>query len=143
MVSDLKTFTKKGCKIATQKKFIFELVLPYWARFFWYQCFSLRLTVFLPKLPKLQCPNFLDFRNPWEKIFRRSGLRFELLLVKGVKLPRWKKFFTFFIIWSLNLNVFLPPLPEVQCPNYFRFAESLWKNNGKNWSLIWKLFLMV
>ena len=26
--------------------------------------FSLRLPVFLPPLPKVQCPNFLDIRNP-------------------------------------------------------------------------------
>ena len=39
--------------------------------------FSLRLTVFLPPLPKVQCPNFLDFRNPWGKVMERSGLRFE------------------------------------------------------------------
>ena len=39
--------------------------------------FSLRLTVFLPPLPEVQCPNFLDFRNPWGKVMERSGLRFE------------------------------------------------------------------
>ena len=39
--------------------------------------FSLRLTVFLPPLPEVQCPNFLDIRNPWGKVMERSGLRFE------------------------------------------------------------------
>ena len=39
--------------------------------------FSLCLTVFLPPLPKVQCLNFLDIRNPWGKVMERSGLRFE------------------------------------------------------------------
>ena len=34
MVSDLKTFTNERCKIATQKKFVFWQILPYWAWFF-------------------------------------------------------------------------------------------------------------
>ena len=38
---------------------------------------SLRLNVFLHPLPKVQCPNFLDFRNTWGKVMERSGLRFE------------------------------------------------------------------
>ena len=35
------------------------------------------LTVFLPPLPEVQCPNFLDFRNPLGKVMKRSCLRFE------------------------------------------------------------------
>ena len=31
----------------------------------------------LPPLPKVQCPNFLDFRNTWGKVMERNGLRFE------------------------------------------------------------------
>ena len=91
---------------------------------------SLSLTVFLPPLPNVQCPNFLDFWNPWGKIIIINGLRFETkLLIKGVKLPRKKKvcFWANFallsrIFWyrcfSLRLPVFLPPLPEVQYPNF-------------------------
>ena len=29
VVSDLKTFTNKGCKIAAQKRFVFGQILPY------------------------------------------------------------------------------------------------------------------
>ena len=36
-----------------------------------------RLTVFLPPLPEVGCPNFLEIRNPWGKVMERSGLRFE------------------------------------------------------------------
>ena len=39
--------------------------------------FSLRLTVFLPPLPEVQCLKILDIRNPWGKVMKRSGLRFE------------------------------------------------------------------
>ena len=33
-----------------------------------------RLTVFLPPLPKVGCPIFLEIRNPWGKVMERSGL---------------------------------------------------------------------
>ena len=36
-----------------------------------------RLTVFLPPLPEVGCPIFLEIRNPWGKVMERSGLRFE------------------------------------------------------------------
>ena len=39
--------------------------------------FSLRLTVFLPPLPEIKCPIFLEIRNPWGKVMERSGLTFE------------------------------------------------------------------
>ena len=43
---------------------------------FFFIC-SLCLNVFLPPLPKVQCPNFLDIWNYWAKVIKRSGLRFE------------------------------------------------------------------
>ena len=48
----------KGVKWPRKKKNVFGQILPYWAGFFWYWYFSLRLTVFLPPLPEVQCPNF-------------------------------------------------------------------------------------
>ena len=33
--------------------------------------------VFLPPLPEVRCPIFLEIRNPWGKVMERSGLRFE------------------------------------------------------------------
>ena len=36
-----------------------------------------RFTVFLPPLPEVGCPIFLEIRNPWGKKMERSGLRFE------------------------------------------------------------------
>ena len=36
-----------------------------------------RLTVFLPPLPEVGCPIFLEIRNPWEKVMERSGVTFK------------------------------------------------------------------
>ena len=36
-----------------------------------------RLNVFLPPLPEVRCPKFLQILNPWGKLIERSGLRFE------------------------------------------------------------------
>ena len=36
-----------------------------------------RLMVFLPPLPEIRCPIFLEIRNPWGKVMERSGLRLE------------------------------------------------------------------
>ncbi len=36
-----------------------------------------RLTVFLPLLPEVGCQIFLEIRNSWGKVMRRSGLPFE------------------------------------------------------------------
>ena len=36
-----------------------------------------RLNVFLPPVPKIWCPIFLEIQNPWRKVMERSGLRFE------------------------------------------------------------------
>ena len=34
-----------------------------------------RLSVFLPPLPEVGCPLFLEIRSPWGKVMERSGLR--------------------------------------------------------------------
>ena len=54
------------------------------------------LNVFLPPLPKVGCPNFLEIWNPWGKVIKRNGLRLKknFFLIKGVKLPQF--FFLFF-----------------------------------------------
>ena len=36
-----------------------------------------RLNVFLPPLPRIRYPKFLEIRNPWEEEMKRSGLSFE------------------------------------------------------------------
>ena len=44
-----------------------------------------RLNVFLPPLPKVEFPIFLEIRNPWGKVMERSCLRFENYCLKIVK----------------------------------------------------------
>ena len=36
-----------------------------------------RLNIFLPPLPKIGYPIFLEIQNPWGRVMERSGLRFE------------------------------------------------------------------
>ena len=50
-----------------------------------------RLTVFLPPLPEVGCPIFLEIRNPWGKVVERSGLTFEHFCLEVVQNRRAKK----------------------------------------------------
>ena len=43
-----------------------------------------RLNGFLPPLPEVGCPIFLEIRNPWGKVMERSGLTFENFCLKVV-----------------------------------------------------------
>ena len=74
MFSDLKTFTNKGCKIAAEYFFKFFALLR---KIFLVLVFLVRFTVFLPLLPNVQCPNFIDCLNPLGKLLVRIGLIFE------------------------------------------------------------------
>ena len=66
-----------------------------WANAFYklkcpYVCLSVcsllryRLTVFLPPLPEVGCPIFLEIRNSWGKVMKRSVLRFEIFCLEVV-----------------------------------------------------------
>ena len=73
--------------------------------------------VFLPPLPEVRCPIFLEIRNLWGKVMERNGLRYEHFCLKFFCSA--KKSFFFSLIFSLlryPLTVFLPPLPKVGCP---------------------------
>ena len=50
-----------------------------------------RLNVFLPPLPEVGCPKFLEIRNTWGKVMERSGLRFEHFSQKWSKIAAQKK----------------------------------------------------
>ena len=52
-----------------------------------------RLTVFLPPLPKVGCPIFLEIQNPWGKVIERSGLTFEHFCLEVVLNRHAKKSF--------------------------------------------------
>ena len=49
-----------------------------------YSLLRYRLNVFLPPLPEVGCPIFLEIRNPWGKVMERSGLRYEGFCLKIV-----------------------------------------------------------
>ena len=98
------------------------------------------LNVFLPQLPKDGCQNFLEIWISWGKVVERNGLRFENVCSKWSKIAAAKFFYYIFFNCSLlryRLNLFLPPLCKVVCPNFFRDLESLGKSNGKKWSQEW------
>ena len=51
-----------------------------------------RLNNFLPPLPEVGCPIFLEIRNPWGKVMERSGLRLEFFVFgSGLKSPPKEK----------------------------------------------------
>jgi len=69
--SQIWTFLFENClKSPRKKKFFSSLFLV----FFGFPSF---LIVFLPPLPEVGCPIFLEIRNPWGKVLERSGLTFE------------------------------------------------------------------
>ena len=69
-----------------------------------------RLTVFLPPLPKVGCPIFLEIRNPWGKVMERSGLTFEHFCLEVVSNRRAKKSL-FFADFALQ-NMVKTTLPD-------------------------------
>ena len=58
-----------------------------------------RLNVFLPPLPEVGCPVFLEIRNPWGKVMERSGPTFEHFFWKWSKIAAQKKVFFFCWFW--------------------------------------------
>ena len=64
--------------------------------------------VFLPPLPALGCPIFLEIRNPWGKVMERSGLAFEHFFWKWSKIAAQKKVFFF-----ADFALVHPPLASV------------------------------
>ena len=60
-----------------------------------------RLDVFLPPLPEVGCPIFLEIPNPWGKVLERNGLGFEHFCLKIVKNCLAKFFFAVFVLQNL------------------------------------------
>ena len=56
------------------------------------------LNVFLPPIPKVGCPIFLNIRNPWGKVMERSGLRLEHFCLEVVLNHQTKKSFFWLIL---------------------------------------------
>ena len=71
-------FLFENCLKSTRKTKFFSLLFSV---FFGFRSI---LTVFLPPLPEVGCPIFLEIRNPWGKVMERSGLRYEHFCLKIV-----------------------------------------------------------
>ena len=67
--SQVWTFLFENCLKSPQKKKVFFSSL--------FSLLRYSLTVFLPPLPEVGCPIFLEIRNPWGKVMERSGITFE------------------------------------------------------------------
>ena len=129
MLSELKTFTKKrGVKFSRKRNCFWEN-FTLLKRIFWHRCFSLRSMIFLPPLPKSNVQTFQIFRILGEKLWKEVVSDLKTFAHKGCNIAAARNFFTifFFFFCSLHLNVFLPPLPKVQCPNFLDFWNSLAK----------------
>ena len=108
-----------------------------------------RLTVFLPPLPKVGCPIFLEIRNSWGKVMERRGFRYEHFCLKIVDNRRAKKSFfsplfsLFLIFFGFRsfLTVFLPPLPKVGCPIFIEIRNP-WGKVMKRSGLRYKHFCL-
>ena len=80
--SQIWTFLFENCRKSPRKKKVFFLhFFHFFSIFFGFWSF---LTVFLPPLPEVGCPIFLEIRNPWGKVMESSGLRYEHFCLKIV-----------------------------------------------------------
>ena len=70
--SQIWNFFENRLKLPHKKKKFFVFVF-----YFFFPLLRYRLTVFLPPLPKVGCPIFLEIPNPWGKVMERSGLTFK------------------------------------------------------------------
>ena len=69
--SQIWRFLFENCLKSPRKKKFFSSLFSF---FFGFRSF---LTVFLPPLPEVGCPVFLEIQNPWGKVMEGSGLTFE------------------------------------------------------------------
>ena len=79
----------------------------------------------MPPLPEVGCPIFLEIQNPWGKVIKRSGLRYEHFCLKLSKIAAQKKVFfsLIFSTFEVPFNGVLPPLPKVGCPIFLEIQN--------------------
>ena len=107
-----------------------------WFYRFFFICSLLRyhLNVFVLPLIEVRCP-IRDSESLGKSNGNKWSQNWTFVLKNGLKLQRWN----FSLICSLHLNVFLPPLPKVQCPNFFNFPNP-WGKLMKISGLIFEYF---
>ena len=67
----------KGVKLPRKKTLVFGEFCLTEPDFFGIGVSHSVFTVFCPPLPEVKCPNSLDFWNPWGKVMKRNGFRFD------------------------------------------------------------------
>ena len=108
-------------KLQRKKKFFFSLI---------FSLLRYPLTVFLPPLPKVGCPMFVEIQNPWGKVMERSGLTFEHFSLEVVENRRAKKSF-FCCCWfclgppSYGIGATIRIGREMLCLPYAGFFQGL------------------
>ena len=116
--SQIWTFLFENCLKSPRKKKFFSSL---------FSLLRYRLTVFLPPLPKVGCPIFLEIQNPLGKVMERSGLRLEPFVWNCQKLPHKKKFFLlifpFKTGWKPRFPMDLRPLVKGRIANFGIFLE--------------------
>ena len=86
------------------------------------------LNVFLPPLPEVGCPKYLEIRILGEKYWQEVVSDLNIFAQNGLKLPQQKKSIlqiVFFICSLLRycLNIFLPPLCKVRCTTFLEIRN--------------------
>ena len=103
---------------------------------------------FSPTSRSRMTKNFRDSESLGKSNGKKWSQIYQLLLIKGVKSPRKKKFVfraNFALLsWIFLVSVFLTPFNGLCAPTsgspmskLFLFSESFWKSNGKKWSQIY------
>ena len=117
----------ENCLKSPRKKKFFSTLFSV---FFGFRSF---LMDFLPPLPKVECPIFLEIRNPWGKVFERNGLRYQHFYLKIVENRRAKKvLFSHFFTFEVPFNGLFPPLPKVGCPIFLEIRNPWGKVMERN-----------
>ena len=99
---------KKGLKLPPQKKFflrikkkLFTFDVPFKG-------------LFDPTSQSRMSKIFRDSESLGKSNEKKRSQMWIFWLTNGLKLPKRNNFFTVFFLFSLHLNVFVPPLPNVQ-----------------------------
>ena len=107
MVAEIEIWAQKWSEIAGRRKHFFSKHRPFGPMLsisqFVHMCVCVcvcsllryHLTVYLPPLPEVGCPIFLEIPNSWGKVMERSGLTFEHFCLEVVYDCK-TNFFSFF-----------------------------------------------
>ena len=82
-----------------------------------------RLNVFLPPLPEVECPIFLEIQNCLGKVVERNGRKFEHFCLKGVLNRFFWQIFSYKILWKPCFMMDQIPLVKGRIANFGIFLD--------------------